>query len=52
MKTCPTCQTALADNAAACPKCGHRGTPWLLFVGIMVMLALAALVFFGDAILG
>lgn len=26
MKTCPSCQKEVADNAKACPSCGHAFT--------------------------
>lgn len=41
MKTCPSCQTAVADNARACPKCGHgfttsSGATVAVVIGVIV----------------
>lgn len=38
--TCPTCKAVVANNAKACPQCGHRFTStiawmvlWLIVLG-------------------
>jgi len=42
MKTCPSCQTELADNARRCTKCGHTfTTAGGVFVAVIVALVIA-----------
>jgi len=43
MKTCPVCQETVALNLRACPRCGHRFIPAILWVSAIVIALFAFL---------
>jgi uncharacterized membrane protein YvbJ len=48
LKPCPSCGTPIADDAPACPKCGHKKNPSCIMIGGTIALGIIIAILLGG----